>query len=461
MNPLQKLREQHAAAVKAAEGLLALDAPTDEQQAELEGHLALAETTQKQILTHERAGNVKTFASRSNGTPPAHAPLAPVEEEKPNTGYHLTAPPRGIKSQCFESNDDAHLCGLWALGMLFGDPANQQASRKARQVREWCLENAELFTLGQTEFDDARGGQFVPIQMEAAIDHLRIQYGVIRNEANVVPATSDTIQWPRPLKGVTVHALAEVTPTPMTTESTGVGDSFEMSIKAWGGWARISRDLEEDATVSIADMLVRDFAYAMAYKEDQVCFNGTGLSTDGGIEGIMTKLQGASYTASVATALSGNNTFATLDAVDFEAAIGQQPNFGRRVNNKWYMSKAAYYASAARLMDAAGGNNMSDLARGSGPVWLGHPVVFTEVLNNTLGANGSAYVALFGDLSLAATFGNRRGLTVETDYSIYRHNRQLAIFVTSRWGFVAHDLGGTDGAGNAVAGPVIAIRLAS
>lgn len=452
MPKLQLLREQHAAAVKAAETLLALEAPTEEQQAEIETHLALAEKLQKDISTHERAGNVKTFAGRSNGTPPAHAPLPANPEEKPNTGYQLSTPPRGHRTECFASDEDAHYAGLWALGMLFGDPSNKHATKKQRAIREWCLQNQEM-VFGHTGFDDMSGGIFVPEQMMATVALLQRKYGVIRGATRVVPTGTDKIWWPRPLKGYTMAAIGEVPAS--QTESSGTADSVEVAVKDWGGWTRISRDLDEDAAISIADMIARQFAYYASYLEDNTCFNGTGTSAYNGITGLTVAINATDAASSVYTALAGNITFATLDLVDFESMVGQLTDYPG-AQNKWYISKPGFYASMARLMDAAGGNTKDDIAGGTGIQFLGYPVVFTSALSTTLTTQVNTFGSvLFGDISLASTFADRRGMTVEPNPYLYMANRQLALFVTQRWGFNVHDITGTDAAGSAICGPVV------
>lgn len=455
MPKLQELREQHAKAVKDAETLLALEAPTEEQQAEIEKHLALAEQTQKAILTHERAANVKTFASRPNGTPPLHTPAPAGEEKKEpiNLGFHSPVALRGYQTKCFASQEDAYLSGLWALGMLFGDPSNKHATKKMRSIREWCLENRDQFTLGHTEFDDMAGGIFVPEQMMATVALLQHKYGVIRGATRVVPTGTDKIWWPRPLKGFTMGAIGEVPSS--QTESTGTADSVEVFVKDWGGWTRISRDLDEDSAVQIADMVAQQFAYWASYNEDLCCFKGDGTSTYNGIFGLTKAINATDAASSVYTAASTHTTFSALTLTDFESMIGQLPDYPN-ATNKWYISKPGFYASMARLMDAAGGNTRGDLTAGSPPQFLGYDVIFTRVLNTTLTTNANAYDAvLFGDLSLVSTFADRRGMTVEPNPYLYMANRQLALFVTQRWGFATHDLTGLDGAGSAICGPVV------
>ena len=58
----------------------------------------------------------------------------------------------------------------------------------------------------------------------------------------------------------------------------------------------------------------------------------------------------------------------------------------------------------------------------------------------------------FGDLSMAATFGDRRGMTIAVSTERYFELDQLAIKGTERFDIVAHGLGD-----NTNAGPIVAL----
>jgi HK97 family phage major capsid protein len=108
----------------------------------------------------------------------------------------------------------------------------------------------------------------------------------------------------------------------------------------------------------------------------------------------------------------------------------------------------------ARLQLAAGGNNVSDL--GNGPVmqFMGYPVTFAQCLPSTVGA--STKFAYFGDLSMTATKGNRRGVTIAADSSRYFEFDQTAIRSTLRYDINVHERGTAS-----VAGPMVSLVSAS
>ena len=69
------------------------------------------------------------------------------------------------------------------------------------------------------------------------------------------------------------------------------------------------------------------------------------------------------------------------------------------------------------------------------------------------GASASTDVlALFGDLSLAAIFGDRQQMQIKTSTEIYMQYDQTAMVAFSRAGILVHELGD-----NTSAGPIIAI----
>jgi HK97 family phage major capsid protein len=104
-------------------------------------------------------------------------------------------------------------------------------------------------------------------------------------------------------------------------------------------------------------------------------------------------------------------------------------------------------------MYAGGGNTVSTIGGGSGPSFLGYPVVISQVLNATLGADVSAIKCLFGDLRLASLMGERRGITIKTSMERYFDSDQIGILGTERFDVNNHDLG--DGTN---AGPIVALK---
>jgi HK97 family phage major capsid protein len=109
-----------------------------------------------------------------------------------------------------------------------------------------------------------------------------------------------------------------------------------------------------------------------------------------------------------------------------------------------------------RLMMASNGNNVADVAGGAGLQFLGFPVVLTHPLESDLTGTNSEVACLFGDLAQAATFGERRAVSIRTSTERFIELDQTLTFATTRNAIVVHDLGD-----NVKAGPLVALRFAS
>jgi HK97 family phage major capsid protein len=146
---------------------------------------------------------------------------------------------------------------------------------------------------------------------------------------------------------------------------------------------------------------------------------------------------------------TGITTFANVTLGNFETVVGMLPEFPG-ISPAWYMSKTAFYATAGRLQNAAGGNNTADL--GSGPVlqFLGYPVRFIQTLPKA--AASAEYIAYFGDLAMTATMGSRRGVTIRSDEDILTDS--IRIRCTERFDILVHETGDATNAG-----PMVALKL--
>jgi HK97 family phage major capsid protein len=151
------------------------------------------------------------------------------------------------------------------------------------------------------------------------------------------------------------------------------------------------------------------------------------------------------------TAISGNTAFSTLDRDDFEAMVGQLPQYAE-ANAKWYISKAGWAASMLRLIDAAGGNTWRDLASGKRELsFLGYPVVIVQVMNTTLTAQTSTDgLAYFGDMRQSVTFGNRRGMSVFPSEHRYMELNQIGVRGLERFDINYHERGTASAAGSLI-----------
>lgn len=337
------------------------------------------------------------------------------------------------KLRHFTDERGAYLSGMWIRGNLLGDGA----------ALSWMNDSTNgVQNLTLIGADNAKGGLFVPEVMLQTVIDLREEYGVFRRKVRVQPMSSDTITIPRRLSGPTVYFVGEET---ATTASNLAWNQVQLTCRTLAALTLVSKELADDATIDIASTVVEQMAYAMAVKEDQCGFLGTGTSTYGGISGLITELTTA--TASTVTAATANTAYSTLDLTDFEGMIGKLPAFPG-IRPEWYIHKAGWAASMMRLADAAGGNTADIIEGKRQEQFLGYPVNFVPSMNSTLTAQTSTYgLCYFGDLSMAATMGDRRGIEVATTTERYFEYRQVGIQAVERFDINIHDVGDTSSAG--------------
>ena len=293
-----------------------------------------------------------------------------------------------------------------------------------------------------TTSDNVSAGFLVPDTMENAIIELREMYGVFRNESTVWPMNNGTTIVPRLSGEVTTYYVGE---TSAITASDMTVNQVKLEAKKLASLTTVSSELNEDAIVSIADMIARSVAQQFAVAEDSAGFLGDGTGTYGGIVGLASALAaGSLYTAGATRDLFADLTFA-----DFESMIGQCKMW-KGASPKWYISQAGWAASMQRLANAAGGVTMAELAGGMAPSFMGFPVVISQVLTSALTGTTGLRACYFGDLRMGSYLGSRRGITIALDGSRYFEQDLVAIKATQRYDLVVHDRGGASTAGGII-----------
>ena len=291
--------------------------------------------------------------------------------------------------------------------------------------------------------DNSKGGYLVPEVLENALIDLKEEFGMFRRYATNWPMSSDVSLVPRRVSGFTTYFVGQ---NETITASTTALDQIRLEAKKLAAMTQFSSELSEDAIISVADFYAREFAYALAVKEDSCGFLGDGTATYGGIVGLANALNAGSIVTATGVTAAANLLIAT-----FEEAVGKLPEFPG-IQPAWYINKALYHSTMGRLQMAAGGNTVSDL--GSGPVtqFLGYPVRFIQTLPST--AATTTKIAYFGDLAMAATMGTRRGVTLRADESVYFAQDALALRVTERFDINVHERGTAS-----AAGPLLMIQM--
>jgi len=426
-----------------------------DMRAEVGAIIDLAETEKRELLEDEQARvdevlneggliakaesnldrMLKIEASKSQQI---RASLGPKLEQQmlengAATEMKVPAKARAIsKITAFKTEEDAYSSGQYILAHVLGNESS----------RNWC--NDHGIRAAMTTGNNPKGGYLVPEPLEASIIELREMYGVARRNCQVVPMSDGNNTWPKLNSEVTAYYVGENT---AITASDVAIEQVRLEAKKLATLTTVSSELNEDAVISVAEMLARSIASQFAKAEDSALFLGDGTSTYGGILGLVTG--GALAAGSIHTALSGNTAFGTLDLVDFEAAVAKLPEYAA-AGAKWYISRAGYWLSMARLADAAGGNTVGDVEGGpSQRMFLGIPVEFSQVLPTASAATVDTHLCYVGNLSMGVLLGNRRGISVVADESFYFSQDAIAIRATERYDINVHERG-TSSLGGAI-----------
>lgn len=334
-----------------------------------------------------------------------------------------------------DAKEQAHLCGQWLLGTMFGNAG----------ALAWCREHG-VETLAMSGDSNVKGGVLVPQEFEASLIKLREEYGVARQICFVTPMGSDSLIKPRRTSGLTAYAIGD---NQEVTASDAAYDNIELTARKWGVLSKHSSELDEDAAISIADELIDEAAFAFSSAEDGCLVSGDGTSTYHGING----LTNAIAAGSISAAAAGNLQFGTLDLNDFENVCGKLPEYPG-IDPKWLISKAGWWASMARLIDAAGGNTGAQLGEGpSRRQFLGYDVVVSQKCNSTLTDQASTPLCFFGDYRMGVTFGDRRGVRVKISTDRYLEYDQIGILSTERMDINVNGRGSAS-----AAGPIIQLK---
>ena len=119
------------------------------------------------------------------------------------------------------------------------------------------------------------------------------------------------------------------------------------------------------------------------------------------------------------------------------------PGYADTPNCKFYMHKSTWHGGVEKVVSAVGGTSGREVLDGyrGTPTLYGYPVVFTQAMESGSYTGNSAAV-LFGDLTLAASFGDRRSTEIQISDSALNAFEQdeLAIRGTERFDINVHDI---------------------
>jgi HK97 family phage major capsid protein len=435
--------EMEATSQAPAEG----DAPamTEEQEASLRSLEARADKLREQIEFVQRVQakeiELRSVLERAAPAKVIEKTESPETKEPAVETRHYAVPRATGKLKGFHgpnADERAYRAGMHLKGFVLGDA----------EARRWCRDHG-VESRAQAGSVNALGGVLVSEELSSEIIRLVEEFGAFPANARRISMSTDSMLMARRTGGLSARPIGE-NAAPATSDVTF--DNVNLVAKIWGIDNRVSNSLLEDSVIDLADAMAVEVAQSFAEAYDNAGLIGDGSSSYHGTVGVATAIVDGTHSAGVVTATS-RTTFDALTLADFTSAVARLPLFARR-NAKFFISPAGYGSSMLRLMVAASGNNAADVAGGAGLQFLGFPVVLCHPLQSALTGTTGTVACLFGDLSQAATFGERRSITIKTDSSRFIEYDQTLTFATARVAIVAHDLGSTS-----KAGPVVALKF--
>jgi HK97 family phage major capsid protein len=342
---------------------------------------------------------------------------------------------------------NAYRSGRFLAAVVFNDASS----------RQWCREHGieirkdmDIDSRAMGEAVNTKGGFLVPDEFEASVIDLREQYGNARRNLRVKPMASDHANEPKKVTGVTAYPVGEAA---SITESDQAWGNVELTARKWAVLTRISTELSEDTLISLADDLAQDIALAFATAEDNACIDGDGTSTYHGIIGIRTKMIDGSHTGSYYDGSSGCDNWSEITDAHLLIVMAALPMYARR-RAKWHCSPTAKVAVFDRLMRAAGGVTMAEVAAGAQPRYMGYPIEEWPSMptDDASAALNDKIMFFFGDLMMSSKMGTRRGITIKTLVEKYADTDQIGIVATERFDINHHSI---TGATSSARGPVV------
>ena len=401
--------------------------------------VAAKEADLKAVLTRSAPAKAITATESTNEASSKEAPVQKRAYAIPK-GH---GPLKAFKGP--DAEERAYRAGMHLRGYVFGDA----------EARRWCKDHG-VESRVQAGGINNLGGVLVAPEFSTEVIRLVEEFGVFPQFAKNVKMNSDTLVFPRRTGGLTARPVGE---NVEVAASDVTFDNVELTAKIWGVANRAPNSLIEDSTVGLADTMVVETAQAFSEAFDGAGFIGDGTLAYHGVTGICTKILQSAYSAGVVTA-TGNTTFSALTMTNFTDLLSRLPLYARNRNARWYISPVGWGAAMLRLAmlpggsGNAGGNSNDNVAAGFGERFLGYPVTLVQPMESRLTGTTGQVACMFGDLSQAALFGERRAITMKTATERFIEFDQTMTFATTRNAMVVNDIGSTT-----KAGPVVALKF--
>lgn len=335
---------------------------------------------------------------------------------------------RSSRLKSFKNERQAYDAGMWfraVVSRLFNGGTDKDAELHCHR-RGMDIEAAAKEATG------AAGGYLVPVPISQTIIDVRENIGIARQVCDIQPMTADTLTIPKRAGGLTVYYPDELA---SITDSTKNWGQIALIARKRAVATKISQELNDDALISVVDNAVTEMGYALGLQEDNELVNGTGASTYGNVQGLLSAVGSAGVSTAAASASWGAVTLAEL-----MTAMSLLPDRFNR-SPVWICSTNFYWAVFARLLAAGGGNGITELQTGPSmqKTFMGVPVYTTSQMPTATGTSTKS--AIFGQFDMGVILGDRTGIRVGRDDSVGFLSDYTTLKATARYDMQVHEPG--------------------
>lgn len=406
------------------------------------GELAKAQAELKNALAvEEERARLAAARAAVMATPPLvfDATGAKPAQAKPEESYRVVSP----RLQAFKGEHalrDAYDTALWIASIRGDKTAREKIA--SRRGETW------LATLNETT--PTSGGFLVPSVTQNALIVYREQVGVARRLARVVPMPNGNLTLLKQTGGGTVYYPGEEGQITASSQTFG---TVNLVAKKRACLGYISSELQDDAAINAADIMVMDMAHQLALQEDKEFILGDGTSTYGGVIGVKSALTTA--TASLVSAATNIDTWPEITYADLAKAMAAQADTYRGLPSAWLCSAAFKWQVFDRLTLAQGGAMEQSMINGvPGAGFAGYPIVVSDRMPTTTAA--ATLCAIFGAFGNSIVIGDTTDVRfMASDHFKFDYD-QTAIRATVRYDIQCHQEGDTS-----TAGAIIGFKTAS
>ncbi len=267
------------------------------------------------------------------------------------------------------------------------------------------------------ESTDQWGGYLVPDDFNPTLLRLIENFGVIRNEATVIPMQRMELKFPKLVNGVQVFWVDEHTTIPETRPQF---DLITLTNKKLAALIPASSEILEDSTIAMANLLSTLIAEAIAKEEDRVGFTGdTTAATPDPFDGIL-------YDPTVTVMPIAGAAITSMDADDLMDLIAQVPTPALG-GARFYMHRTVFDV-VRKLKDGQGNYIYQAPAQGQpGTIW-GYPYTLVESLLPVNFDNDPGTGGVQQNDEPFVIFGNLK-------YMYMTDRRRLTAAVSTHYGF--------------------------